>query len=269
MHEQPLVQGLLVVGAGFGVNAIADIRASESGAAQARFVYCAKGRGWCEAGGRLHAVGPGDLLVSPPAALQALGVPASASWMIHWVHAIGSHVPEYLRGLGISSLCPVLHVGEDPQLVRLFNEILVTLRRGSEFPRLLKASHALAYALALLTQMVQEKRPDNPDHLQSIASAIIYLTEHLNQPLRVPDLARLANLSPAYFTELFRQQTGCSPREYIHLLRIHRACQLLQARKLNVKEIASQLGYADPLHFSRQFKAFQGVSPTEYRVTNG
>jgi AraC-like DNA-binding protein len=38
---------------------------------------------------------------------------------------------------------------------------------------------------------------------------------------------------------------------------------------LNVKEIATRLGYQDQFHFSRQFKAFQGASPSEYRDHGG
>ena len=91
------------------------------------------------------------------------------------------------------------------------------------------------------------------------------MSEHLDQPMRVSALAALANLSPAHFSALFKEQTGCSPRDYLHLLRIHRACQLLRTTTLNVKEIATRLGYQDQFHFSRQFKAFQGVSPSEYR----
>jgi transcriptional regulator GlxA family with amidase domain len=100
-----------------------------------------------------------------------------------------------------------------------------------------------------------------------VAQAIIYMSEHLDQPLRVAELAVLANLSPAHFTVLFKQQTGCSPRDYLHLLRIHRACQMLRGSTLPVKEVAARLGYQDQFHFSRQFKAFQGLSPTEYRET--
>jgi AraC-like DNA-binding protein len=78
-------------------------------------------------------------------------------------------------------------------------------------------------------------------------------------------LAALANLSQAHFSVLFKEQTGCSPRDYLHLLRIHRACQLLRDPALSVKEVATRLGYQDQFHFSRQFKAFQGMSPSEYR----
>jgi AraC-like DNA-binding protein len=50
----------------------------------------------------------------------------------------------------------------------------------------------------------------------------------------------------------FKEQTGCSPRDYLHLLRIHRACQLLRNSPPHVKEIAARLGYQDQFHFSAE-----------------
>ena len=102
---------------------------------------------------------------------------------------------------------------------------------------------------------------------QKVAEAIIYMSEHLDQPMRVSALAALANLSATHFSVLFKEQTGCSPRDYLHLLRIHSACQLLRTSNLNVKEIAARLGYQDQFHFSRKFKAFSGVPPSLYRAT--
>jgi transcriptional regulator GlxA family with amidase domain len=129
----------------------------------------------------------------------------------------------------------------------------------------MQASHALAYLLACLIQKRQAAVPESTDTVQRAAQAIIYMSEHLDQPLRVAALARLAGLSAAHFGELFKQHTGCSPRDYLHLLRIHQACRLLRDSPLSIKEIAARVGYPDPFHFSRQFKAFQGLSPSEYR----
>jgi transcriptional regulator GlxA family with amidase domain len=92
------------------------------------------------------------------------------------------------------------------------------------------------------------------------------MSENLGEPLRMTALARLAGLSTAHFGVLFKEQTGSSPRDYLHLLRIHKACQLLRASNLQIKEIAARLGYQDQFHFSRQFKAFEGVSPSDYRA---
>jgi transcriptional regulator GlxA family with amidase domain len=160
---------------------------------------------------------------------------------------------------------PVVRIGEDMQLVSLLNEMRTSLERGSAYPNLLCASHALGHLLALAIRHRQDAQPEQPEALTKIGQTIVYMSEHLDHPLRVGDLAALINVSPAHFTVLFRQATGSSPRDYLHLLRLHRACHLLRNSKLSLKQIAAQLGYQDPFHFSRQFKALQGISPSQYR----
>ncbi len=265
-REQPLLQGLLAVGAGFSPGVTSQPERAPLVPGQTDFIYCVKGSGWFEAGGPLHVIRKGDLLVVSPATSQAGGgVHVSSPWTLHWVRAVGEHLPDFLRELGAGAKSPVLHVGEDPQVVRLFNEILRALQRGTGLASLLLASQALAHLLALLIQRRQSAGPESSDTVQKVAEAIIYMSEHLEEPLRVSALARLAGLSAAHFSELFKLQTGCSPREYLHLLRIHQACRMLRDSTLSVKEVAARVGYQDPFHFSRQFKAFQGLSPSEYR----
>jgi AraC-like DNA-binding protein len=263
-RTQPLLRGLLATEAGFSAQALNRFE-RQPGDRSALLIYCVRGRGLCEVHGRLQAVRQGDVLVLPPDLAYVCGAHLSNPWTIHWVRAAGGLLPEYLGALPVVASSPVRHIGDDLQFTRLFGEILDSLRRGTSFDHLLHASGALAYLLALLI----EKRPENPsensDAVNKVAETIIYMSDHLDESPRVPALARMTSLSPAYFGALFKAQTGCSPREYLHLLRIHRACRLLQDTNLSVKEIASRLGYQDQFHFSRQFKAFQGLSPSEYR----
>jgi AraC-like DNA-binding protein len=263
-RERPLLCGLLAVAAGFSPGLAGRSHRAVAAGQQATFIFCIKGGGWWEARGRLSLIRKGDLLVLPPGTTHACGPQASSPWTVHWVRASGEHLPDYLRELALGPQTPVLHIGEDPQLIRLFNEILRSLQRGT-FAHLLHASHTLAYLLSCVIQKRQTAAPESSDTVQKVAQAIIYMSEHLEEPLRVTALARLAGLSAAHFGELFKHQTGCAPRDYLHLLRIHQACRLLRDSTLSVKEIAARTGYGDPFHFSRQFKAFQGLSPSEYR----
>jgi AraC-like DNA-binding protein len=98
-----------------------------------------------------------------------------------------------------------------------------------------------------------------------IEQCICFMREHLNQPLQVATLAAKACASPSHFFVLFKRVTGSSPIDYFIRLRMRRACQLLEAGSLHVKEVAAALGYEDPFYFSRVFKSTIHVAPKEYR----
>ena len=266
--RKPLLRGLLVTGAGFFPKAAGPLRRQEAGAGQLALLYCVKGGGWCELNGRRHAVREGDLLVLPPQTPHVCGGNAANPWTIHLAEAGGALVPEYLAELGASPEHPVVWVGEDLQLVFLFNELLTCLGRGFTFLQLLHASQALGYLLSLMIRHRRERSPGAAESLQKVARCIIYMSEHLDQPLKVSALSAMANLSAAHFTAQFKEQTGSSPRDYLHLVRMHRACQWLTGTELSLKDIAARLGYQDQFHFSRKFKAFSGISPSEYRATH-
>jgi AraC-like DNA-binding protein len=101
---------------------------------------------------------------------------------------------------------------------------------------------------------------------QKIARSIVFISRHLNEPIKVTQLAEMANLSPSYFWALFKQKTGYAPIDFMIRLRMDQACHLLDSTDMTVKKIAATLGYKDSLYFSRAFKTIHGVAPTIYRV---
>ena len=210
----------------------------------------------------------GDLLVVPAGIPHALGPHAASPWSTYWLDVAGDLLPDYLAELGAASHPTVLRVGEGVEFVRLFNECVGAEPKDAAFEQRLVRSHAAAHLLALLIQRLRTAPKPAADGLHKVAECIEYISEHLDQPLRIARLAAVAGLSPAHFAVRFKEQTASSPREYLRLLRIHRASELLRTTTLSVKDIAGRVGYPDPLHFSRQFKAFQGVAPRDYRAAS-
>ncbi len=74
-----------------------------------------------------------------------------------------------------------------------------------------------------------------------------------------------ANLSPGYFGELIKRETGKTPQEFITLHIATTAMRRLSERSEDISEIAYGLGFQYPQHFSRMFKRVVGVSPKQYR----
>ncbi len=91
------------------------------------------------------------------------------------------------------------------------------------------------------------------------------LCDRFDEPLTLGELAAACSLSASRLSHLFREQVGCAPMQYLEHLRIARAQESLIATGKPVSEIAFDVGYEDPLYFSRVFRRQVGVSPRAYR----
>ena len=78
----------------------------------------------------------------------------------------------------------------------------------------------------------------------------------------------MAKLATPYYAHVFKRLTGFSVRNFAIRCRMNLARSLLATTDHRIGEIASDLGYADALYFSRQFKAFNGMPPREFRREN-
>ncbi|MBD5323491.1 MAG: AraC family transcriptional regulator [Bacteroides sp.] len=97
------------------------------------------------------------------------------------------------------------------------------------------------------------------------------LRDYYSRPgaVTMPGVAYFAhrlNLSPGYFGDLIKKETGSSPKDLITLHIVSLAKQRLATTGDDVSEIAYALGFDYPAHFSRMFKRVTGVSPSRYRV---
>ncbi|WP_323150996.1 AraC family transcriptional regulator [Pseudomonas glycinae] len=99
---------------------------------------------------------------------------------------------------------------------------------------------------------------------RAVAMAKELLHAQLAAPPSLEELAAAVNLSPFHFARVFRRATGMPPHSWLMQQRIACARGLLQSGCLPV-EVATQLGFADQSHLSRQFKQVYGVGPAAYR----
>jgi AraC-like DNA-binding protein len=88
-------------------------------------------------------------------------------------------------------------------------------------------------------------------------------------PLTLAELAEAAHVSPTHLVHRFTARQGCSPMRHLQAVRLDAARRLLATTDLPVQAVARQVGYADPLYFSRVFRREVGKSPTGFREATG
>lgn len=99
----------------------------------------------------------------------------------------------------------------------------------------------------------------------AIREAIRLFETHVEDPLRIPDVAAAVGLSGRHFERTFKRETGQSPLRYYHHLRLMKARQRVLYSNDSLREIAASVGYMTSSPMIRHYTEFFGVSPRDER----
>jgi len=92
-----------------------------------------------------------------------------------------------------------------------------------------------------------------------------FIEQHLQSPIRTPQLAAICNLSVSHFSHAFKQTLGVAPLGYVARRRIESARQVMLVSSCSLTEIALDHGFCDQSHFCRVFRREVGLSPKVWR----
>lgn len=224
------------------------------------------------------AMSAGQILVIPGGTRHLLEVESHVVFMGIFLHP--RVVLRCLRQTSADPIATVLAQVDHPAAPRAFIEpiyyqtlhehfehAMVEHGQTDRWSAITLGAIAKQVAVILLRLM---QLPDNR-YLHEDATALRVLTvkawmdRHFLQGISLNELADMANLSPSHFSSLFRQLTHTSPKAYLQDRRLTHAANLLLATETPVQEIAARLGFEQPAHFIRLFKAHFQLTPGLYR----
>jgi len=94
---------------------------------------------------------------------------------------------------------------------------------------------------------------------------INYIDEHFREKIYIEELSAMINVSPDYFTKMFKESIGKTPIDYINAMRVNSAMDLLCTTDMPMTEIADSIGFCNPNYFHKIFKQYMMTSPLAYR----
>ncbi|NER78281.1 MAG: helix-turn-helix domain-containing protein [Leptolyngbya sp. SIO1D8] len=158
----------------------------------------------------------------------------------------------------------------DAQIEAISTLILTEYQQNPSGKRLYVDSLANILAVNLLRQYATTQ-PQLPiyegglPHRQLI-QVLDYIEAHLDQEIKLNNLAQLLDMSQFHFSRLFKQSLGLSPYQYLLQQRVERAKQLLKQTDQPIMEIAFECGFNSHSHLTKQFRQLTGVTPKGYRT---
>ncbi|MDY0288630.1 MAG: helix-turn-helix domain-containing protein [Sphaerochaeta sp.] len=156
-----------------------------------------------------------------------------------------------------------LHIGTNWRF--FFEEVRDKALSSKEELRLSACHQLLGFLYTLLAGNVTERT--TVEHVR-LEKAIRHMQRHVFDNLCLTQIAGHVGLENSYFVRLFRKRMNTTPMKYYSSLQLEAARAMLTSGDLSIKEIAAKLQFCSEFHFSKQFKASTGSSPSLYRKTH-
>lgn len=160
-------------------------------------------------------------------------------------------------------------IKKDEKIYKLISEIFKSFKQKENGYRY----HSLGLAYELVAYLVKEYRVGMLDEkeyssrcnkLEHFNIIIDYVGKNYAEPLDSSMMAGMMHLNEHYFCHLFKQYMGVNFTTYLNEVRVQKAVILLENTRLNVTQVAMNVGFSDVNYFSRVFKRYIGVSPKNF-----
>ncbi|WP_261303155.1 AraC family transcriptional regulator [Paenibacillus andongensis] len=231
--------------------------------------YVISGRGFFSSQGEEYELGAGDSFVIEPEQLISYVSDEADPWHYCWIAFTGTQVAALVASTGVNPLQPIIHTKRNRHIPVLFRHIQQALRskkanaqlKSIGYLHLLLGEYCETLSASTLAGVVTEAESD-----RIVQQAIHYLSTQYAEPITIELMAESLGYNRAYLSRMFKRHTKVTPVTFLLKLRVDKARLLLRERlELTIEQIASSVGFYDPLYFSKQFRRWYGVSPSEYR----
>ncbi|WP_270169212.1 AraC family transcriptional regulator [Paenibacillus sp. SYP-B4298] len=224
------------------------------------FIITTKGNATVDFNDSLYHLSPGVIVHGAPDMTINANVTSPTSWEYYLIlYGLGEGMPR--KDAEIYTHFE-LNTGVNSRIQELL-QIMKSTTDSSDRMRYLRAKSLffdVLYEVFVSSQYCIYRKSQQA----SVVEAQQFIRSHFAEHLSLGELAALHGMTAGNFSYLFHKYFGIRPMDYLTQCRMNQAKQLLAATDLPVQEISAQVGYSDPMYFSRVFKKHTGTSPSRF-----
>lgn len=187
---------------------------------------------------------------------------SDCGWEAIWIHFDGFSARK-LYDMSVNKLGNIFTLADPLPIMNLMAKIYQPFTKKEPIKEILLSK----YLNDILTEFIiySPLQIKEVQRASTIENTRLYIQEHIQEELRVEELARNALMSTYHFIRIFKKETDMTPHEYIINYRIRIAQILLLESNMTVNDICYEAGFSSASIFCASFKKSVGLSPTAYR----
>lgn len=235
---------------------------------QLLYIAAGKGEFYFKGSKEPTIVTKGNMILFRPGEPQVYYYYAVDKTEVYWVHFTGWKVEEYLERYELPHDENVFYTGVSPDYPWIYNQMIreLQLQRVNHEEMISLYMH---HIFITINRYIKERRETKNDTINDIERAAHYFKDNYNKQISIEQYAEEHLMSVNWFIHSFKSVMKMSPMQYIISLRIAMAKGYLENSTKNIAEISNEVGYENALYFSRLFRKYTGMTPTEYRKKRG
>ena len=238
-----------------------DYAVNREGYAYAGLEYVAEGEGWIKLGKAKHELVPGSVFTYGTATRCEIRTNPEKPLVKYFVCFAGSGATSRLKkaGMGLGRLRTLVTHAE---MRGLFEELIHDGQRPGKLARSICSARLELLLLKIEEHFEQGTRRNDPARERYLLCKSL-IDERAMEMTTLDEIASAVSLEVSSVCRLFRRYYDCSPYRYLLQRKMTLAAEDLVENGGLVKEVAQRVGFSDPYHFSRCFKAIHGVAPRD------
>jgi len=227
-----------------------------------------EGCGTLQKDGRTWEIGKDQAFLIRPGENATYQADKKDPWKYMWIGFHGLRAEEMMTQAGFSNEIAVIRIDN---MDRISEAMKSMLSKQDLTPSAALARTADLYMILSLLIENREKAEtvgrsgDESNDYQYVRRAVDIITRSYRNHIKVAEIAREIGISRNYLSSIFKRELGLTPQEFLIDYRMEVAAMLLRNTENPVNVIALEVGYGDPLSFSKTFRKKWEMSPSEYR----